>query len=58
MTNEQAVPTAVAQCIIVKYITYRNVKHAKILISLRAQFGDETFSRSHTYDWSKLFKEG
>jgi hypothetical protein len=24
----------------------------------RAYFGEETLSRTHVYDWNKLFKEG
>jgi hypothetical protein len=36
--NEQVVPMAVAQRIIVKFLTNENVKSAEILIRLRAQF--------------------
>jgi len=52
------VPSAVAHCIIVKFLTNENVKPAEILMRLRAQFGDETLSRIQVYDWSKSFKEG
>jgi hypothetical protein len=52
------VPSAVAQRITVKFLFNENVKPAEILTRLRAQFGDETLSRSQKYDWSKLFKEG
>jgi hypothetical protein len=38
--REQVVPSAVAQCIIVKFLTNENVKPAEILIKLREQFGD------------------
>jgi hypothetical protein len=34
------------------------VKPADILNRLRAQFDDETLSRTHVYDCSKSFKEG
>jgi len=55
--REQVVPSAVAQCIIVKFLTNENVKPAEILIKLREQFGDETFSRTQMYVWSKSFKD-
>jgi hypothetical protein len=56
--SEQVVPSAVAQCIIVTFLTNENVKPAEILMRLRAQFGDETLSRTQMYDWSKSFDEG
>jgi hypothetical protein len=34
------------------------VKLADILRRLKAQFGDETLSRTQVYDWSKSFKDG
>jgi len=34
------------------------VKPAEILMRLRAQFGDETLSRTQEYDWLESFKEG
>jgi len=51
-------PSAVAQSIVVKFLTNENVKPAEILTRLRAQLGDETLSRTQVYDWSKSFKEG
>jgi hypothetical protein len=56
--NEQVVPLAVAQRITIQFITNENVKPADILKRFRAQFGDETFSRTQLYDWSKSFKDG
>jgi hypothetical protein len=56
--SEQVVPSAVAQRIS-KLLCKGNAKPAEISIRLRAQFGDETLSRTHVYNgWSKLFKEG
>jgi hypothetical protein len=52
------VPLAVAQGIIVKFLTNENVKHAEILTRLRVLFGYETLSRAQVYDWSKSFKRG
>jgi len=56
--SEQMVPLAVAQRIIVKFITNENVKPAEILMIFRTNFGDETLSRTQVYEWSKSFKEG
>jgi hypothetical protein len=47
--SEQVVPSAVAQRIVVKFLTNENVKPAEILMRLRAQFGDETLSRTQMY---------
>jgi hypothetical protein len=55
--SEQVVPSAVAQRIIVTFLTNENVKPAEILMRLRAQFGDETLLRTQVYDWSKSFKK-
>jgi hypothetical protein len=41
ITREQVVPSAVAQNIIVKFITNEKAKPAEILIRLRAWFGDD-----------------
>jgi hypothetical protein len=55
--SEQVGPSAIAQHIIVKFLTLENMKPAEILVRLRAQFGDETLSRTQVYDWSMSFKE-
>jgi hypothetical protein len=55
--SKQVFPSAGTQRIIVKFLTKRNVKPADILMRLRAQFGDETFSTTQVYDWSKPFKD-
>jgi hypothetical protein len=54
----EVVPLAIAQHILVKFLIIDNVKPAKILMRLRAQLGDERFSGTQVYDWSKSFKEG
>jgi len=54
----QVVHSAVAKRSTVKFLTKENVKPADILMRLRAQFGNETFSRTQVYDCSKSFKEG
>lgn len=56
--TEQVVLSAVAQCITIKFLTNKNVKPAENLSTCRAQFGDETLSRTKVYGWSTLFKEG
>jgi hypothetical protein len=54
----QVIPSALAQSIIVKFLTKENVKPAEIPRRLRVQFDDETLSRIYMYDWSKSFEEG
>jgi hypothetical protein len=56
--NLPAFGEAVAKCIIVKFLTNKNVKCAEILKRLRAEFGDQTLSRTQVYDWSTSFKKG
>jgi len=56
--SEQVVPSAVAQRIVVTFLTNENVKPGEILMRLRAQFGDETLSRTQMYDMSKSFNKG
>jgi len=51
--SEQVVPSAVAQCIIVKFLTNKKVKPDEILRRLRAQFSEEMLSRTKVYDWNK-----
>jgi hypothetical protein len=46
---EQVVPSAVVQRIFVTFLSNENVK----LPRLRAQFDDETLSRTQLCDWSK-----
>jgi len=50
--------SAVVQRLVVKFPANENEKSAEILKRLRAQFDDETLSRTQMYDWSKSFKEG
>jgi hypothetical protein len=52
--SEQVVPSAAAQCTVVKFLTNEKVKLADILMRLRAQFGVETLSRTQLCDWSKV----
>jgi hypothetical protein len=56
--NVQVIPSAVAQRIIVKFLTNKNVKPAEILKRLRAQIINGTLLRIRVHDWSKSFKEG
>jgi len=57
MISEQVVPSAVVQCIIVKFLTNKNMKPAEILMILRAHFGDETLSKTQVCNWNKSFKK-
>lgn len=56
--SEQEVTPAVAQRIIIKFLTNEGVKPSEILTRLTAQFGDATLSRTQVFDWAKKFKEG
>jgi hypothetical protein len=56
--SEQVVPSAVAQRIIVKFLTDENVKPAGILTRLRAHFGNKKLSRTQVYDEDNSLKEG
>jgi len=55
--SEREVPTAIAQRIIVKFLTNEGVKPSEILTRLRAQFGDMT-SSTQVCDWASKFKGG
>jgi hypothetical protein len=55
--SAQVIPSAVALRIIVKFLTNESVKPADILVRLRAQFGDETLSKTQVYV-CLLFKRG
>jgi hypothetical protein len=44
--SEQVVPSGVQQLVIAQFLTSENVKRAEIMMRLKAQFGDETLSRT------------
>jgi hypothetical protein len=50
LMSEQVIPSAVVECIIVKFLTGENVKCSEILMRLGAQFSNETLTRSQVYD--------
>jgi hypothetical protein len=56
ITSEQAVPSVVAQRIIVKFLTNENVKPAKIVKRLRAELGDEKLLRTQVYYRCRSFR--
>jgi hypothetical protein len=43
---------------VVKFLVNEGVKPADIYRRLQAQYGDETLSRSKTFEWCKRFKDG
>jgi hypothetical protein len=49
------VPSALSQCVTVKFLTDGNLKLAEILTRPRAHFGD--VSSTQVYDWSESLKE-
>jgi hypothetical protein len=41
-----------------KFLVNEGVKPADIYRRLQAQYGDETLSRSKTFEWCKRYKDG
>ena len=56
--SDREVPSAIAQRIIIRFLTAEDVKPAEILFRLRAQFREECLSRTQVYKWSADFKTG
>jgi hypothetical protein len=56
--SEQVVPSAVAQCIVVKFLNNKNVKLVEILMKLRARFDNKTLSRTQCISGVKSLTEG
>jgi hypothetical protein len=54
----QAVPSSVAQRIIIKFLTKEGVIPSEIFTRLQAQFGDECLSQPRMFSWAKSFREG
>ena len=46
------------QRVVMKFLENKGVKLADIYRRLQAQYGDETLSRSKTFEWCKRFKDG
>jgi hypothetical protein len=55
--SEQVIPSAVAQRIVVKFLTNENAKPAEILMRPRAQFDNETLSRTEVHACSVHLKK-
>jgi hypothetical protein len=55
---ERAVPSRVAQRIIIKFLTKEGVIPSEIFTRLQAQFGDECLSQPRVFSWAKSFREG
>jgi histone-lysine N-methyltransferase SETMAR len=54
----QAVPSSVAQRIIIKFLTKEGVIPSEIFTRFQAQFGDECLSQPRAFSWAKSFREG
>jgi hypothetical protein len=54
----QAVPSSVAQHIIIKFLMKEGVIPSEIFSRLQAQFGDEYLSQPRVFSWAKSFREG
>ena len=46
------------QRVVMEFLANEGVKPADIYRRLQAQYGDETLSRSKTFEWCKPFKDG
>jgi hypothetical protein len=53
----QAVPSSVAQRIIIKFLTKEGVIPSEIFARFQAQFGDECLSQPRVFSWAKSFRE-
>jgi hypothetical protein len=54
----QAVPSSVAQRIIIKFLKKDGVIPSETFTRLQAQFGDECLSQPRVFSWAKSFREG
>jgi hypothetical protein len=54
----QAVPSSVAQRIIIKFLTKEGVISSEIFTRLQAQFGDECLSQPRVFIRAKSFRKG
>jgi hypothetical protein len=54
----KAVPSSVAQRIIIKFLTKEGVISSEIFTRLQAQFRDECLSQPRVFSWAKSFREG
>jgi hypothetical protein len=46
------------QRVVIKFLVNEGVKPTDIYRRLQTQYGDETLSRSKTFEWCKRFKDG
>lgn len=57
--TEQGAHSSVVQCIIIKFLATEGVKPAKILRTLRAQYVEQTLSKTQVFHWHKnIFLDG
>ena len=55
---DNSVSACMEQHVVMKFLVNEGVKPANIYRRLQAQYGDETLSRSKTFEWCKCFKDG
>jgi len=53
---DNSVSVCMEQHMVIKFLVNEGVKPADIYRRLQAQYGDETLSRSKTFEWCKRFK--
>jgi hypothetical protein len=56
--EDNSVSACMGQRVVMKFLVNEGVKPTDIYRRLQAQYGDETLSRSKTYEWCKCFKDG
>ena len=56
--GDNSVSACMEQHVVMKFLVNKGVKPADIYRRLQAQYGDETLSRSKTFEWCKRFKDG
>jgi len=55
---DNSVSACMEKRVVMKFLVNEGVKLADIYRRLQAQYGDETLSRSKTFEWFKRFKDG
>ena len=58
VNQDNSVCACMEQCVVLKFLVDEGIKPADIYRRLQAQYGNETLSRSKTFEWCKCFKDG
>jgi hypothetical protein len=55
---DNSVSVCMEQRVVMKFLVNEGIKPTDIYRRLQGQYGDETLSRSKTFEWCKRFKDG